>query len=82
MEDLERLAAQLEVFPVPATEGVTVRGLDGAFHWSLVNALGQTVAMGTGNGTTRLPLVGLKAGRYVLSVEQDGQRIRRPILMD
>ena len=78
----ERLAAQLEVFPVPATEGVTVRGLAGAFHWSLVNALGQTVAMGTGNGTTRLPLVGLKAGRYVLCVEQEGQRIRRPVLID
>jgi len=38
--------------------------------------------MGTGNGTTRLPLVGLKAGRYVLCVEQEGQRIRRPVLID
>ena len=78
----ERLAAQLEVFPVPATDGVTVSGLAGPFHWSLVNALGQTVATGTGNGTTRLPLSGLKAGRYVLCVEQDDQRIRRPVLLD
>ena len=69
-------------FPVPATEGVTVSGLSGAYDWTLVNGLGQTVASGSGNGTTRLPLVGLKAGRYVLSVEQEGQRIRRPELID
>jgi hypothetical protein len=78
----ERLAAQLAVFPVPATEGVTVSGLAGAYGWTLVNALGQTVATGMANGTTRLPLVGLKAGRYVLCVEQEGQRIRRPVLID
>jgi hypothetical protein len=78
----EQLAARLAVFPVPATEGVTVSGLTGAYDWTLVNALGQTVATGTENGTTRLPLVGLKAGRYVLCVEQEGQRIRRPVLID
>lgn len=78
----EQLAVRLEVFPVPATEGVTVSGLSGAYDWTLVNALGQTVATGTANGTTRLPLVGLKAGRYVLCVGQEGQRIRRPVLID
>lgn len=78
----EQLALRLDVFPVPATEGVTVSGLSGAYDWSLVNALGQSVAMGTANGTTRLPLVGLKAGRYVLCVEQEGRRIRRPMLID
>ena len=56
--------------------------LTGAYGWSVVNALGQTVATGMANGTTRLPLVGLKAGRYVLCVEQEGQRIRRPVLID
>ena len=70
------------MFPVPSTEGVTVSGLAGVYDWTLVNALGQTVATGTANGTTRLPLVGMKAGRYVLCVEQEGQRIRRPILID
>ena len=78
----EQLALRLDVFPVPATEGVTVSGLSGAYDWSLVNALGQSVAMGTANGTTRLHLVGLKAGRYVLCVEQEGRRIRRPMLID
>ena len=78
----ERLAAGLEVFPVPASDVLTVDGVTGTFDWTLTDVLGQSVATGTGNGTTRLPLAGLKAGRYVLSVEQDGQRIRRPVLVD
>ncbi len=78
----ERLASQLQVFPIPASDGVTVDGVNGAFEWTLVNALGQTIQRGAGHGTARLSLDGLKAGRYVLSVEQDGQRIRRPILVD
>ena len=61
---------------------MTVEGVEGVYGWSVVNALGQEIARGAGNGTTRLPLEGLKAGRYVLTVEQEGQRIRKPILVD
>ena len=78
----EQLATQMEVYPIPASDALTVDGLAGTFDWTLTDVLGQTVATGTGNGTTRLPLVGLKAGRYVLSVEQDGQRMRRAVLID
>ena len=70
------------MFPVPSRGSVTVEGLEGVYGWSVVNALGQEIARGTGHGTTRLPLEGLKAGRYVLTVEQEGQRIRKPILVD
>ena len=78
----ERLERQVQVFPVPSRGSVTVEGLEGVYGWSVVNALGQEIARGAGDGTTRLPLEGLKAGRYVLTVEQEGQRIRKPILVD
>jgi len=77
----ERLAARLDVFPVPASDVVTVSGVDGPFEWTLTNVLGQSVSTGSGNGTTRLSLSGLKAGRYVLGVEQEGRHVSRPVLI-
>jgi hypothetical protein len=77
----ERLARQLHVFPIPAADAFTVQGVEGDFQWFLTNAVGQTVQRGAGNGTAHLSVVGLKAGRYVLNVEQEGRHIRRPVLV-
>lgn len=78
----ERLANQLQVFPVPATEAFTIQGVHGDFKWSLINAVGQVVQHGTGKGTAHLSITGLKAGRYLLDVEQEGQHMRRPVLVN
>ena len=78
----ERLAQQLRVFPIPASDALTVQGVEGDFDWTLTNAVGQTVQQGTEHGTAHLSLEGLKAGRYVLLVEREGQRIRRPIVVN
>ena len=78
----ERFAEQLRVFPIPAADALTVQGVAGDFTWSLTNALGQTVLHGDGNGTAHLSLAGLKVGRYLLNVEQEGQHTRRPVLVN
>ncbi|WP_310396484.1 FG-GAP-like repeat-containing protein [Hymenobacter sp.] len=85
------LAAGVSLYPNPARESLTVRvpavpGVAG-FAVELLNALGQSVARGTGplpagGGQLVLPLAGRAAGLYVVRVQVGGTTISRRVVVE
>lgn len=62
---------QLEVFPVPTTDNVQVKGLTGEFTYQLLDLAGKEVAGGTSQGKVSLNTV--ESGVYQLVVTQNAK---------
>jgi len=57
----------ISVFPNPATQFLTVRGLKAIINFEIVNITGATVLSGVTNG--KIDVSELRAGIYVLKTE-------------
>lgn len=67
--------ARLEVYPNPVTSVLHWKGMKGSFV--VLNMLGQVVMEGNSDGSRdvqQLEMAGLKAGMYILQVQDGGQK--------
>ena len=55
-----------EVFPIPAKELFTIRGGEDAFHYSMINAIGQEVIQGVAQSEQQISVSGMNKGIYFI----------------
>ena len=60
----------IKVYPNPSSSTITIEGVDGDFHVSIYNTIGEIVLKGS--GTSQLNVSSLDSGVYILKVSQDG----------
>ena len=74
----------IELFPNPANNEITIKGLKGNVNFKLVDVLGRTVktfAATTINQIAKLQIAEIPNGNYILKIEQDGNVQTKSVLI-
>jgi len=75
-------ANNISIYPNPASGQLTINGPATNFTYALLNISGRVLSEGNGNGSTLVQLEGFAKGTYLLSVDVNGAKSYKKVVIE
>lgn len=71
----------INVYPTPASEVLYIEGAEGAFSWTLVDAMGRVARTGDQGQGLSIDVSAMPSGRYLFSLVQEGATVSKTVVI-